>query len=92
MGEIQNADPAARPWAAEVSVPSFTMLEVISEVHYLADPMELWDIKDPASQERKGREHTFLQPDEWGSSTPAAAKQMSSFSQSRGPQCERAQN
>lgn len=33
-------------------------------------------------------EHSHLQRDEYGSSIPAAVKQMSSSGQSQGPQCE----
>lgn len=80
--------PVRSPWAAEVSIPSFIILPVISEVHYLTDHLELWLSKGPVSHERKVSEHTYLQHDEYGSSIPAAVKQMSSLEQSQGPQCE----
>lgn len=55
MGHVHCA-PSKYPWTAEVSTPCFIILPVISEVSYLADHSELWDIKGPVSQEMRVRE------------------------------------
>lgn len=80
--------PVSSPQEAEVSVASFIILPLISEVHYPADHLELWDIKRPTVPGDRVSEHTHLQCDEYNSSIPAAVKQMRSSEESQGPQCE----
>ena len=53
LGQAHNASSSSR-WAAEVSTSSSTILQVTSEVHYLADPMALWNIKRPSIPGGKG--------------------------------------
>ena len=52
-GQAHSASGSSR-WAAEVSTSSSTILPVTSEVHYLADPMAIWNIKRPSIPGEKG--------------------------------------